>query len=115
MELKNKSFSFKVGLGLAILHFSLVIFTFFGAGRSVFNLLPLLFLDAYLMPLFLLFRPITNSLIFQIFVFDILGTLSWFFIPILMAKICNTFFSELKGALRILVVVVMIVVLRLFI
>ena len=104
--LKNKNLSFKIGLALALIHLSYFIILFVEAARSTHEqagfdlLMTFMVLDIFLYPLWgtiasiLWFFIDNDHLHFQILLiiqYGILGTLSWFFIPIGIAKIFRKF------------------------
>lgn len=100
MKLKDKNLSFKVGLVLAVIHLCLVgliLFALPSSGQSGIVLIFFLgIIDFFIAPLFFALRLIigNNPILFMpmlIIVHAILGTIGWFYIPILVAKIYNKF------------------------
>ncbi len=110
----KKSLSFKIGLALAVIHLCIVSILFWllpSSGQSAIGILFVLcVIDFFVAPLFYLPASrlarlyyggmlIPNGVIIGwliiISVFAILGTIGWFYIPILIAKTYKGLFKKL--------------------
>ncbi|MFC1754641.1 hypothetical protein ACFL96_14795 [Thermoproteota archaeon] len=134
MILKNKNLSYKIGLVLAAFHFLFFILWALDylprthldhTGQSLALSFGIFFIiDWFLKPLstfaaviFALFAGVDflSFLLQLIFVYGIGGTLSWFFIPILISKLYKSLLRKIKNVFLTFAISVLFILLSLFI
>ena len=94
--MEKKRLSFKIGLGFAIAHLLLfigVLHTAFtsGSGQAGMGFILFWYLDFFMLPLFFNIPLPVSFIVSHIIYFGVLGTLAWFFIPILASKVYRFF------------------------